>query len=94
VNLEKAIKQTDDSICYARERLANRCRDLVLQLTQLFNKLESDQAHSRLCINDLGEIQSAGNMIDAGCGRLSAKIKALETLRNIQNVQSENLFKD
>jgi len=60
-----------------RKNLANRCTALAADITRVARELESDMPHQHLSINRLGEIQSKGTIIDAECGRLSAKIDVL-----------------
>lgn len=62
-------------IQYDRTDLAQRCRALSQHMISLAKKLESDKPHSNLCVNDLGEIQAEGTIIDALCGRLMGKIE-------------------
>lgn len=68
-------ERVGDRIQYHRESLAGRCRDLAARMIRLANKLESDKPHANLCVNDLGEIQAEGTIIDAECGRLMGKIE-------------------
>ena len=69
-------KITND-IKYERDSLGNECRALGEFLLKLEKLLKSDKPYNRLCINDFGEIQSRGTMIDARCGRLMAQINIL-----------------
>lgn len=62
-------------IRHHRESLARSCRALSVDMLRLAAKLESDKPHEDLCVNDLGEIQSQGTIIDAECGRLMGKIE-------------------
>ncbi len=72
------METTKDKICiniqYSRKSLAQRCKVLSDNMLRLAKKLESDQPHTSLYVNDLGEIQSEGTTIDALCGRLMGKI--------------------
>jgi len=67
-------EKVDIQIQIARDGLAQDCRILSQHLLSLANKLVSNTPHQNLYINDLGEIQSAGTIIDAKCGRLMGKI--------------------
>lgn len=58
-----------------RESLAIQCRTLADRLIYVASKLNGDKPHEHLSINDLGEIQSQGTIIDASCGRLMGKIE-------------------
>ncbi len=63
-----------DRIQYNRITLAERCKALSAHMLILASNLESDKPHGNLCINDLGEIQAEGTIIDAKCGCLMGKI--------------------
>lgn len=67
-------------IQYRRDSLAGCCTALADNLTRLSQKLGGDMPVEKLHINDLGEIQGAEPMIDAECGRLTAKISVLELM--------------
>lgn len=58
-----------------RTSLARRCRVLSASMIILASELESDKPHEELHVNELGEIQSVGTIIDAECGRLMGKIE-------------------
>lgn len=76
-----AVKdRLEHDITFARGSLAGRCRALASHITSLADQLDSQTPHSSLCINDLGEIQSQGTIIDAECGRLGAKIEVWRML--------------
>jgi hypothetical protein len=80
-------KQLVQQIGFARSSLANRCTALAENMRLLARKLDGDMPNDSLCINDLGEIQSQGTIIDAECGRLATRIDMLQLLKqNLEGV--------
>lgn len=63
-----------DRIHYHRISLAQSCRSLAVDMIRMADDLNSDKPHAHLHINELGEIQAKGTIIDAECGRLMGKI--------------------
>ena len=82
MNIEQLQTQVERRVDCARESLANRCTGLAAHLNYWSAKLKSDTPHISLCINDLGEIQSQGTIIDAECGRLGAMISVLNMIES------------
>ncbi len=68
---------------FARTSLSGRCRALADHMIKLANRLDSDIPHEKLCINDLGEVQSQGTIIDAECGRLGVRIESLKLFNEL-----------
>lgn len=88
--MNKEIKELttclDYKITHHRESLACSCRALIQHLQDVACKLGNpDISHDHLCINDLGEIQSRGTIIDAECGRLMGQIRVLGLLKGLKN---------
>lgn len=74
-------QRVDDRIMHDRKSLALMFRRLAERLISISNMLESDKPHAELCINELGEIQSEGTIIDASCGKLMGKIEVFGLMR-------------
>lgn len=85
--METRKERVADRIQHDREALAKQCRSLSQGMIVLATKLEGDKPHGDLCVNDLGEIQSEGTIIDALCGRLMGKIEVWRLMSDSEGQQ-------
>jgi len=67
INIEKLKARLNQRIKHCEKALPGDMRHLSQILESKANQIERGQ-----CVNGLGEIQSAGNIIDAKCGELNA----------------------
>ena len=74
-DIDPLYQALDSRIKFQRSTLAGRCKALADTLVRLAERLESNTPHDSLCVNDLGEIQSQGTIIDAECGRIGSSIQ-------------------
>lgn len=77
---EKLKKHLESLIVFQRASLAQRCLSLSEHLANIAHKLQRNTPHNCFHVNDLGEVQSRGTIIDAECGRLMSRIEILRML--------------
>lgn len=82
---ERLEKHLENSIKFIRDTLANNCRDLAQHLSKIECSLRNDAPHDNLTINDLGEVQSQGTIIDAKCGKLMSLVHLLRFIKSLDN---------
>lgn len=82
---EKFEKHLENSITFTRSTLANQCRYLAQHLDKIACTLKSDAPHDNLTINDLGEVQSQGTIIDAKCGKLMSLVHLSRFMKSQNN---------
>lgn len=84
MNRNELLCQMRTQIEFSRGDLANRCRRLSEHMINIAKELERETQCESLCINDLGEIQSQGTIIDAECGQLMGKIEFLRFAKELE----------
>ncbi|HEY7823697.1 MAG TPA: hypothetical protein VIG24_12725 [Acidimicrobiia bacterium] len=84
--LNQAIEEATYDITREATTIVDQARALARRLNAVANQLEVDPRGATL--NELGEVQSSGPMIDAACGRLHARREALRMLHYIQGEQT------
>jgi len=80
MNKQEICRLMRNDLSATRMNLAMNAETLIQILSDLVIRLRSETDHDKLIINSLGEIQSAGTIIDAECGRLGGLITALNLM--------------
>lgn len=84
MNRNELLCQMRTQIEFSRRDLANRCRLLSDRMIYIARELDREILCEDLTINNRGEVQSQGTIIDAECGRLTASIEFLRFAKELE----------